>query len=145
MCIEAEVLAGFRRPKQLLHRPLGLRRNIAGQFRRSETVKLSIVSGMCCHQVALQVRRKLGDFQARGRCDAEDFLAVSLALGGELQIKEPLVPGGNLDADIAHSCCPSGHPFERVVRRLIAGKLRQKNSRSFDGLHCWFSSATPVS
>ena len=69
------------------------------------------------------------------RRNAANLIAVGLALRRPLQVEEPPVPARNLDARKAQPRRPACHAFQRVEGRCIARKLRQKNSRPFDGLH----------
>ena len=88
-------------------------------------------------KLALQMGGKLGDFETRFADRAEDFVAVGLALGGALQVEEARVPRGNLDADEAEAGGPVSHAAQSVEWCFVAGELREENSWSFDGFHCY--------
>src|SRR5580698_6411662 len=90
---------------------------------------------MGCHELALKMGRQLGDLKPRLSDDAADVVAVVLALGGQLQIEEAPIPGGNLHALETQPHGPPCHAVKRVEWRFIGSKLRQKNSGSLDGFH----------
>ena len=66
---------------------------------------------------------------------AQQLVAIGLALGGQLQVEETLIPTGNLDALEAQTRGPFGDVFECVEGFLISGKLGQEDCRPLNGFH----------
>ena len=101
----AEALAGFRGHVHLAGGPFSARRNIAVELQRGKTVELLVEGRMGGDQLALKMRRKLGDFDAVLRTDADHLIDICLAFRRLLQIEQPRIPGRNLHAlvaEIAH-------------------------------------------
>src|SRR3546814_19944933 len=82
-----------------------------------ESVELGVIGGMHRNQLALQMRRKLGDLDARLAAGARKFIAIILAFGGLAQIDAAAVPRRNLDAGKARIRHPS--PAERRVGKEV--------------------------
>src|ERR1017187_9314520 len=135
MRVQPEVAAGFCRPPQLLNGPGLAGLHVAGQFRWSKACEQYVKGRMTCDQLSLQVRRELSDGDPGVGGDAPDFITITLAFTGKLQIEETAVPGWYLDSGEAQACSPVSHASERIEGCSIAGKLRKKNPRSFNGLH----------
>src|SRR6202034_2013665 len=93
--------------------------------------------GMDGYQLSLQVSRELSQLQTQALQHAEDLIAIVLALRSQLEVEEPLIPGGNLNALEAQSCSPLGNGFQFIERLLVAGKLGQEDSRPLNGFHNW--------
>src|SRR5580698_336313 len=132
--MQSQVAAGRCRRPQLLNRPRRPRFYISFELRRRKRIKLRVERRMARNQLPLQVRRKLGDRKPGLRGSALHLVAIRLALGGLLKVKEPRVPARDLNPDVAVRRSPLRQSLKRVVWRLVAGKLRQKNSRSLNRL-----------
>src|SRR5204863_5375243 len=126
----------------LLDRPGGPRRGLAADLRCREGVERGVVGGMHGHQLALQMRRQLGDLEAPLGQDASYLVTVHLALGRFGEVEQAGVPAGDLDALEAEPRRPAGDGFQAVERRRIARELRQETGRPFDRLH---RASSPVS
>ena len=61
MGVEAHVAAGFRGKRHLLGRPLLARLGIASHLLGGEGIEGLVVDGVHRHELALQMRGKLGD------------------------------------------------------------------------------------
>src|ERR1017187_1329128 len=124
MRVQSEVAAGLCRPTQLLNCPGLAGLHVAGQFGWSKSGKQHVERCMACNKLTLQVRRELSDGNPRVGGDAQDFITITLAFAGKLQIEKTLIPGWYLDAGEAQTCCPVSHASERIKGCGIAGKLR---------------------
>jgi hypothetical protein len=119
----------------LLDRPGGARLRPAAHLRCGEAVEGRVVGGMHGDQLALQMRRQLGHLQAALGQDPLHLVAISLALGRLLQIEQPPVPAGDLQALEAELRGPVGDGWQAVERRRVAGELGEEDGRAFDRLH----------
>ena len=86
-------------------------------------------------ELALQVARELRDHEAAGLQLAAQLVAVVLARGGQLEVKQAPIAAGNLHASIAERPGPTRDPGQRIEGRMIAGELREKNTGTFERLH----------
>ena len=102
---------------------------------RSKSIEGLVIRGMDRHELTLEVRRKLGYFEAARRSNSPDFIAVCLAVSGLFEIEKAGVPRRNLHAFVAERRGPPGNVFQIIEGRTIARKLREKNCRTFDGFH----------
>ena len=134
---QPEVAARSRCPAQLLHCPFLAALWI--QTRRREALQHGVIRGVTGYQLPLQMRRQLGHFESGRANHSSNVVAVGLALGGLFQIEQARIPSGNLHTRKSQTCGPARHVLQRVERRRIACKLRQKDSWSFNRLHCRLS------
>src|SRR3546814_19000393 len=81
-------------------------------------------------QLALQMRRQLGDLDPRLAAGPGELVAIILTFGGSREIDAAAVPGRNLDADIARIRHPARRRGPCVARRRVAHELREENARS---------------
>ena len=137
MCRELQIAAGLCSHEHLLDGPFLPGFRIARHLGRCKAVELEIIGGMDRDQLTLQVSRELGQLEAQPLQHAEDLIAIVLALGSQLEIEEPLIPGGNLYALEAQSRSPLGNGFQFIERLLVAGKLGQEDSGPLNGFHSW--------
>ena len=135
MRCQPEMLARLRRQLQLLHRPFLPRPRLAAHRLRREAIKRQIIRRMHRHQLALQMRRQFGHFDTVRRQHPHHVLAIRVAVGRRRQIEQPRIPGRDLHPGIPMPRRPFGDPVQRIIRRRVADKLRQKNARTFDGFH----------
>ncbi len=90
-------------------------------FGRREGVESLVVGRVHRDELALQVRRELGDREPVARGDAFDFVTIGLRVRGLGEVEEPPVPGWNLHASKAQRGRPHADRVERIERRRIAG------------------------
>ena len=135
MRAEAEVTGSLCGTEQLVDGPFLARTRIAAHLGRREAVKGLVVSRMHRHQLALQMRRQLGDFDAVAGRHARDLVAVGLGLRCLFQVEQPAVPTGNLHTLVAEIGRPGANRFERIERRLVARELSQKYRRPLHRFH----------
>ena len=128
----AEPAAGLRGQLQLLDRPGLPRLGMPVELARREAVELAVVGGVRGDQLALKMRRQLGDLDAVGGADALDLVGIVLALGGLLEIEQPCVPGRDLDALVAQPGGPLGDRVERIERREVARELGEEDGGALD-------------
>src|SRR5262245_117672 len=132
---DAEPARRLRRILDLLDRPRRACRRLAADFGRREGIEGGVVRGMHGDQLALQMRRELGDLEPALGQDAFHLVTVGLALGRLLEIEEASVPAWDLDALETEPRSPAGDALEVVEWRCIASELRQEDGRTFDRFH----------
>src|SRR3990170_6199521 len=125
--VQTEPSACLGGEMQLLDRPDLTLRRLAAQRLGRKGVERHVVGGMHRNELTLQVRRQLGDLDARLAASAGELVAIVLAFGGELEVDAAAVPGRNLDADIAGLRHPPGGGRQRVERCGIAHELREED------------------
>jgi hypothetical protein len=108
---------------------------VAAHFRCGEGVEDGVVGRVDGHQLALQVRRQLGDLDSRLAADAGDLVAIIFRCRRLAEIEQSGVPGGDLDALVAERGGPFGDRFQRIERRRVAAELGEKDRRSLHRLH----------
>jgi hypothetical protein len=133
--LEPQILRSARAFENLLDCPFLPRLRIAAHLLGREAVEGFVVRGMHGDELALQVRRQLGDLQAVLREHALHLIAVSLALRRAIEIEQPRLPGRNLHGLEAETRRPLAYRAQRVEWRRVAGELRQKDGRAFDRSH----------
>ncbi len=94
--------------------------------RGREAVELAVIGRVHRDELALQMRRQLGDLDAGVRADALDLVAIGLRARRLLQVEQPSVPGRDLHALVAEPGGPFGDRLQRVERRGVARELRQE-------------------
>jgi len=90
---------------------------------------------MHSNELALQVGRKLRDFDTVLASHPGEFVAIILRFRSLPQIDQLARPCGNLHPGIAFFGSPFGDAIPCVERRFIACKLPKKNPGAFDCLH----------
>ena len=133
--VQAEIARGLGGREHLLDRPALARFRIAAHRRRREAVEARVVGRMHRDQLALEVRRELGDLDPGLAADAGHLVAVRLRPRRLLEIEQPRVPGRDLDALVAEHRGPLRDPRERVERRRVARELGEEDRRSLHRLH----------
>ena len=119
----------------LLDRPGLPRRRAAPHLGRGEPIEGEVVGRMHRHELALQVGRKLRQLQPGLAQRPVHLVAIGPALCGQRQVEQPLVPARYLHALVAKPGRPARNRRQRVIRRGVAGELRQEDGWPFDGLH----------
>jgi hypothetical protein len=74
-----------------------------------ESIKRFVIDWINGHKLALKMRRKFGYFNTCVGSYACDFIAISLAFGSFLKIKEARVKCWDLNTLIAESSSPIGY------------------------------------
>ncbi len=128
--IKTEPPARFGGKMKLLDRPFLPLGWLALQRIGREGIELRVVSGVHRDQLALQMRRQLGDLDPRLAAGTGKLVAIILTLGGLDEIDAAAVPGRNLDADIARIRHPARRRGQCVERRRVAHELREEYSRT---------------
>ena len=131
---QAHPAGGLRPHQDLVHRPGLPRLGIAPHGGGDPAVEHLVIGRVHGHQLALHVGGKLGDLEAEVGQDALDLVAVGVALGGQLQVEEAAVPGGNLHAPVAHVRHPAADGGQAVEGRFVPRELGKENRRSLHGL-----------
>jgi hypothetical protein len=103
---------------------------LATQRLGREAVERHVIGRMHCDQLALQMRRKLGDLDAGLTANAGELVAIILALGRLSEIDAAAVPGWNLDTDITGIRHPARGRGQSVERRGVAHELGEENRRT---------------
>jgi hypothetical protein len=132
---QAQVLRGLGGQHQLVDRPFRARLRIAAHLRGGEAVKRLVIGRMDRDQLALQMGRELGDLDAVLGGGRLHVVAVALGFGRFLEIEQPSVPAWHLYALEAEAGGPLANRVQGIVRRRVAGILRKKDRRPFDGRH----------
>lgn len=101
----------------------------------SETVEHGVVGGMAGDELALEMRREFGNGKFVASGDGLQIVAIGFAFGRALEIEQASVPGRDLHGDVTEICRPGADRVEGVERRIIRGKLREKNSRALHRFH----------
>jgi len=126
---------GRQRVLHLLHGPFLPRRRIAAHRRCREPVEGRVIGRVNRHQLALEMRRELGDRDAVRCSDALDLLAIVLRGRSLGEIEQPSIPRWDLHTDISAVCGPLGDRVPRVERRLVARELGEEERGALYGLH----------
>ena len=120
---------------QLVHRPPLARPGIAVHGLRRERIEQAVVSRVHGHELPLQVRGQLGQFDAVLGEPAPDVVTVRPALGSLLEVEQAGIPARHLYAGEAEARCPLRHFVQRVERGLVAGELGQEYGRAAHRSH----------
>jgi hypothetical protein len=136
MVSKTQVLRRFRRQQQLIDRPCLSCGGIATYLGRRKTIEHLVVSRMNGNQLTLQMRGQLGQLQSVIVERGPHVVAIGFALRRLCKIKQAAIPARHLHTDEAQARGPLRDVIQGIEWRLIAGKLREKNRRAFDCLHC---------
>ena len=98
---------------------------VAAQVRGALPVEHRVIGRVDGNHLALEMGREFADCDADIGKLALDLVAIGLALVGEIEIEKAGVPGWNLDSLVSVVLGPPRDAFEGVVRRRVAGELRQ--------------------
>ena len=112
MRVEPQPAGRLERQPHLLVGPGLPRLRVAAHLRGREAVEQLVIGGMHRDELALQVRRQLGDRDARLARRARELVAIVLALRCRFEVDQPTVPGRHLHADIAAVGRPAGEPSQ---------------------------------
>ena len=132
---QSKILAGACGEQHLRVGPLPSSGFIAANMVRRECIELGVVCGMDGDQLALKMRRQLGDLQAFCRKHAANFIAIADALSSLGEIEEPQIRSRQLHCLEAQSRCPLRDGRQGVEWCGVAHKLRQENTWTLNGLH----------
>src|SRR5688572_19864947 len=132
MCIKTEVLGRPGPEHQLFHGPLLPFLRFAVHLRWGKSIERLVIGRVHSDELPLQMRRQFGDLDAMFLGCSLHLFAIALRLRRFPEIQDAFVPARDLHALVAERCCPFANSVERVERRLIAGELCQKNTRSLD-------------
>ncbi len=143
MAINAEAAAGSGGILDLLHGPFLPRLGVAAHMLCGEAVEHGVIGGMDRHQLALQVCRKLGDFETVRSGNAFHLVAIVLAFGRLVEVEQAPVPAGNLDTLVAKAGDPFADRVERIERRLVARELGKEDGGALDRLHVFIPLRLP--
>ena len=130
---QAHPAGGLGAHQHLVHRPGLAGLGIAAHGGGDPAVEHLVIGRVHRHQLALHVGGQLGDLQAEVGQHALDLVAVGVALGGELQVEQAPVPGGDLHALVPHVRHPAADGRQAVERRLVPGELGEEDPRSLHG------------
>jgi hypothetical protein len=133
--VQPEAARGARGELHLLDGPIGTRCRVAAHFRRSEAVEGIVEGRMHGDELALKMRRKLGDRQTMAGGDALYLVAIGIGIGSLGEIEQPAVPARHLHALIAERPGPGADRLEGVEGRCIPRELGEENPGAFHGLH----------
>ncbi len=132
---DAEMLRGCDRHLHLLDRPFLTCLRIAAHFRRSEAVEGVIIGRMHGDQLPLKMGGQFGHFDTVLAGDTGELVAVILRRGSLSEVDQLASPGRHLHTEITLVGRPFGDAVPAVKRRLVSGKLTEKNARTLDRLH----------
>ena len=111
---------------------------------RCETVERFVEGRVDRHELALQVRREIGDLDPVSPGDAHDLVAVGVGLGGFREIEQAAVPARELHALIAERSGPAADRVERIEQGRIARELSEVDGRALHGFHGSVSHSLPT-
>ena len=123
---EPEMLRRLGGVHDLLDRPFLPRLWIVVVLRGSERVEAGVVGRMHGDELALQMRRKLGDLDAGVLADALHLVAIGFRAGRLVEVEQARVPARYLDALVAEARRPFGDRRQAVERRGITRELCEK-------------------
>lgn len=126
MRADAEIARCTDRHLHLLNRPLLARLGIAAHFGHREAIESFIIGRVHRDELALQMRRKLRDFDTVLTRHTGEFVTIILRFRSLFQIDQLARPCGNLHPGIAFFGGPFGDAIPCIERRFIACELPRK-------------------
>jgi len=123
MGIEPKVIGGFGGIFQLLYCPLLAGGRVVVYCSGGKAVEKGVIGRVYGYQLSLQVGRQLGDLEAGILYDAFDLIRIGFTFGCFLEVDDPAVPTGKLNADITVSGGPFADGGEGIEGWLVAQEL----------------------